>query len=92
MAINVNGEESEDDVKKYAKKCGYLIDKRIADKDYITFYLKKNKVGQPRKNISKDEILLLREKGNTIKDICKILGVSRSTVYNYLGKDYPKKQ
>ena len=84
MAIEKNGKETENDVKKYAKKCGYAITEKREDKNYITFFLKKNKVGQPKKNISKDEILVLREKGNTIKDICNALGVSRSTVYNYL--------
>ena len=84
MTIKEGGEESEDDVKKYAKKCGYSITKKIKNDIYISFYMKKNKIGQPPKKLSKDEILLLREKGNTIKDICKVLGVSRSTIYNYL--------
>ena len=82
MTIKEDGEESEDDVKKYAKKCGYSITKKIKKDNYISFYMEKNKIGQPPKNLSKDEILLLREKGNSIKEICKVLGVSRSTIYN----------
>lgn len=92
MAIEKNGKETENDIKKYAKKCGYAITGKREDKNFISYFMEKNKVGQPKKNISKEEILILREKGNSIKEICKVLGVSRSTVYNYLGKDYPKKQ
>ena len=91
MAISKNGEENENDVKKKKKKCGYSITEKTEDKNYITFILEKNKVGQPPKNLSREKLLALKEKGNTIKDICKALGVSRSTVYNYLNKDYLKK-
>ena len=84
MAIEKNGEETEIDVKKYAKKCGYSITKKLEQGNYISFFLEKNKVGHPRKKISKEIILEMRKRGNTVKEICKVLGVARSTVYNYL--------
>ena len=84
MTIKEDGEESEDDVKKYAKKCGYSITKKIKKDIYISFYMEKNKIGHPRKKISKEIILEMRKRGNTVKEICKVLGVARSTVYNYL--------
>ena len=94
--IDNNDFETKEMIEKYAKKIGYKIveEKKIEFENYhqIKFRLEKRKVGHPRKNISKEEILILREKGNSIKDICKVLNVSRATVYNYLGKDYPKKQ
>ena len=84
--IDTKGFETKEMIKKYAKKLGYQIIDEIEIKKYhqIKFKLEKRKVGQPRKNISKEEILILREKGNSIKDICKVLNVSRATVYNYL--------
>jgi len=88
--------ETKETIEKYAKRIGYKIvdEKEFKTKDFhqIKFKLEKRKVGQPKKNLSKDEIIALREKGNSVKEICKVLGVSRSTIYNYLGKDYPKKQ
>ncbi len=80
------------ELERIAKKCGYKIIRRGENDNIYGVEAVKNKVGHPKKNLSKNEIIALREKGNTVKDICKALGVARSTVYNYLGKDYPKKQ
>lgn len=74
------------ELERIAKKSGYKIIRKGETENIYGVDAIKNKVGQPPKNISKDEILVLRKKGNTIKDICKALGVSRSTVYNYLTK------
>lgn len=80
------------ELERIAKKSGYKIIRKGETENIYGVDAIKNKVGQPKKNLSKDEIIALREKGNSVKEICKVLGVSRSTIYNYLGKDYPKKQ
>lgn len=84
---NVSFEELE----RIAKKGGYRVIRKGETNNIRGIDAKKSKVGHPRKNISKEEILILKEKGNSIKDICKVLNVSRATVYNYLNEDYLKK-
>lgn len=75
-------------VKKMADKIGFvLVDSR--ERGEFTDYKLTDKiikpVGQPMKKITKEEILALREKGNSMDSIAKMLGVSRKTLYNRLG-------
>lgn len=75
-------------VKEWANKIGFEIIAEQRRKNFIDYKLiqkTKNKVGQPKKDISKEEILLLRKKGNSMYAIAKMLGVSRKTLYNRLG-------
>ena len=69
-----------DEIKKIAERCNYTIVLEGGNKEVHGILAKKNKVGRPPKNISKDEVLAMRKKGNSIKEICKVLGVSRATV------------
>jgi len=72
-------------VEKMANKIGFEIIGRQERKNFIDYKLSektKNKVGQPKKDITKAEILALRKKGNSMYAIAKMLGVSRKTLYN----------
>jgi len=77
------------EVSAWANKIGFAVDDSSPRKDVIDYRLikkEKNKVGQPKKDISKEEILLLRKKGNSMYAIAKMLGVSRKTLYNRINK------
>lgn len=79
----------EEKIKNWAKKIGFTIIKTEQVGKYTTYTLAekiKNKVGQPMKNITKEEILALRKKGNSMATIAKITGVSRKTLYNRISK------
>ena len=72
-------------VEKMANKIGFEIIGQQERKNFIDYKLSektKNKVGQPKKDITKAEILALRKKGNSMYAIAKMLGVSRKTLYN----------
>lgn len=72
------------ELERIAKKSGYRVIRRGEIDNIRGIDAKKNKVGQPRKNISKNAILELKEKGYNMKEIAEALGVARSTIYNYL--------
>ena len=84
IVANKKNGVSIEELRKIAKKCGYKIIHEGETAEIYGIVTVKNKVGQPRKNISKDLILEMRKKGNTIKTISETLGVARSTIYNYL--------
>ena len=73
-----------EELRKIAKKSGYKVIEENENENVCGITIEKNKVGQPRKNISKEVILEMRKRGNTIKTISETLGVARSTIYNYL--------
>ena len=80
-------------VKEWANKIGFEIIAEQGRKNFIDYKLiqkTKNKVGQPKKDISKEEILALRKKGNSMYSIAKMLGVSRKTLYNRIGIEKKK--
>jgi len=84
----------ESQVKKMTEKIGFEIIDQRPQGDFVNYKLKekgKNKVGQPQKDITKEEILALRKKGNSMYVIAKMLGVSRKTLYNRIGEK-PKKK
>ena len=91
MAIKKKGRETEEDIKKYAKKCGYKIYDTSDDGKYISYYMRKNKVGQPSKKVPTEKILEMRKTGKTVKVIAQELGVSVASVYNYLKEDKNEK-
>ena len=76
-------------VKKWADKIGFEVIESKKQGSYTTYKLaekSKGKAGQPPKKVTKEEILALRDKGNTMDAIAKMLGVSRKTLYNRIGK------
>lgn len=80
-------------VEKMANKIGFEIIGRQERKNFIDYKLSektKNKVGQPKKDITKAEILALRKKGNSMYSIAKMLGVSRKTLYNRISIEKKK--
>ena len=80
-------------VEKMANKIGFEIIGRQERKNFIDYKLSektKNKVGQPKKDITKAEILALRKKGNSMYAIAKMLGVSRKTLYNRISIEKKK--
>ena len=80
-------------VEKMANKIGFEIIGQQERKNFIDYKLSektKNKVGQPKKDITKAEILALRKKGNSMYAIAKMLGVSRKTLYNRISIEKKK--
>ena len=81
-------------VKKMADRIGFvLVDSRQRGEftDYKLSDKIQKPVGQPKKDITKEEILALRKKGNSMYAIAKMLGVSRKTLYNRIGEK-PRKR
>ena len=92
IVVNKNKGLGVDELERIAKKSGYKIIYQGETDNIIGVDAIRRGKGQPPKNISKEEILAMREKGHSMASIAKSLGVARSSIYNYLGKDYPKKR
>ena len=86
IMANKHGESGLDELRRIAKKAGYRIVEENENEIVYGITIEKIKAGHPRKNINKDEIIALREKGNSMSVIAKTLGVTRSTLYRYLLK------
>lgn len=86
IAYDKKGENGEKDILRIAKKSGYKAIKTDENKVWITYDLIKLKAGAPSKKHPKSKELIaeMKKKGMPVKDIAKVLGVSRATVYNYL--------
>lgn len=94
MYLGVPKTVKESQVKKMAEKLNCEIIDHIQQGNFVNYKLKekgKNKVGQPQKDITKEEILALRDKGNSMYAIAKMVGVSRKTLYNRIGEK-PRKR